>query len=180
MARIGKAFRRPVRFNRTRANPMQRLPFYRQSHARLGDYWRMPEPQGHLMGREVGRICCIAFLQAIREASADPHTSGSAHLADIVCSVVEAYGGRLDSAQRGIVDGFFGTGSPLRDVLMRGLEAKKRTDYTMEQLEEALSDLASVTIEEYAGRRTVPVQCLIPDRSDHPAFELSSLDAWPQ
>lgn len=172
--------RRPVRFNRTRANPIQRLPFYRQSHAKAGDYWRMPEAHGHLMGMEVGRVCCIAFLQALQEAAADPRTSKSAHLADIVCSAVEAYGGSLDSAHRGVVDGFFGAGSPLREVLMRGLESKRGADYTMEQLEGALSDLASVTVEEYAGRRMVPVQCLIPDRSDHPAFELSSLDARPQ
>ncbi len=172
--------RRPIRFNRTRANPIHRLPFYRQSHAKLGDYWRMPEVHGHLMGREVGRVCCIAFLQALGEAAADQRTSKSAHLADIVCSAVEAYGGSLDSTQRGVIDGFFGPVSPLRDVLMRGLEFKKGADYTMEQLESALSDLASVTVEEYAGRRMVPVQCLIPDRSDHPAFELSSLDARPQ
>lgn len=172
--------RRPVRFNRTRANPIQRLPFYRQSHSKAGDYWRMPEVQGHLMGSEVGRVCCIAFLQALREAAADPRTSGSAHLADIVCSLVEAYGGTLGGAQRGIVEGFFGLGSPLKDVLLRGLESKKGADYTMEQLEDALSDLASVTVEEYAGRRTIPVQCLIPDRSDHPAFQLSSLDARPR
>ena len=172
--------RRPIRFNRTRANPIHRLPFYRQSHARLGDYWRMPEAHGHLMGREVGRVCCIAFLQALGEAAADQRTSKSAHLADIVCSAVEAYGGSLDSTQRGVIDGFFGPVSPLRDVLMRGLEFKKGADYTMEQLESALSDLASVTVEEYAGRRMVPLQCLIPDRSDHPAFELSSLDARPQ
>jgi len=140
----------------------------------------MPEVQGHLMGREVGRVCCIAFLQALGEAAADPRTSGSAHLADIVCSVVEVCGGSLDSAQRGIVEGFFGPGSPLKDVLLRGLESKKGADYTMEQLEDALSDLASVTVEEYAGRRTIPVQCLIPDRSDHPAFQLSSLDARPR
>ncbi len=172
--------RRLVRFNRTRANPIQRLPFYRQSHSKAGDYWRMPEVQGHLMGRELGRVCCIAFLQALRQAAADPRTSGSAHLADIVCSVVEVCGGSLDSAQRGIVEGFFGPGSPLKDVLLRALESKKGADYTMEQLEDALSDLASVTVEEYAGRRTIPVQCLIPDRSDHPAFQLSSLDARPR
>ncbi|MBK0054335.1 hypothetical protein [Stenotrophomonas sp. S39] len=166
-------FKRPIRFNRTRANPIQRLPFYRQSHARAGDYWRMPEAHGHLMGREVGRVCCIAFLQAIGEAVADPRTSGSAHLADIVCSLVEAYGGSLGSAERGIVEGFFGPGSPLRDVLLRGLESKKGADYTMEQLEEALSDLASVTVEEYASRRPPPIQSIIPDRTDHPPFALS-------
>jgi len=166
-------YRRPIRFNRTRANPIQRLPFYRQSHAKAGDYWRMPEAHGHLMGREVGRVCCIAFLQALGEAAADPRTSGSAHLADIVCSLVEAYGGSLGSAERGIVEGFFGSGSPLKDVLLRGLESKKGADYTIEQLEDALSDLASVTVEEYASRRPPPIQSIIPDRKDHPPFALS-------
>lgn len=164
--------RRPVRFNRTRANPIERLPFYRQSHAKVGDYWRMPEARGHLMGREVGRVCCIAFLQAFKAAAADSRASGSAHLADIVCSLVEAHGGTLGSTQRGIIEGFFGANSPLREVLLRGLEAKNSVGYTMEQLEQALTDLSSASLEEYVSRRPVPVQSIIPDRTDHPAFEL--------
>lgn len=174
--------KRPVRFNRNRANPIQRLPYYRQSHAKIGDYWRMPPADGHLMGREVGRVCSIAFLQAFNEAAADPSTSGVAHLADIVCSVVEAYGGILGEAQRGIIDGFFGHGSPLREVLLRGIKAGKAVgeDYTMGQLEEALTDLSSARVEEYAARRPVPVQSIIPDRADHPAFALTSIDARPQ
>lgn len=174
--------RRPVRFNRTRANPIQRLPFYRQSHAKVGDYWRMPEARGHLMGREVGRVCCIAFLQALRAAAADPRTSGSAHLADIVCSVAEVHGGSVGVVQKGILEGFFGCGSPLIEALLRGICADKGVEevYTMDQLEAALTDLSSASVEEYAGRRNIPVQSLIPDRSDHPAFELSPMDAGPQ
>lgn len=172
MASNTSRFRRPIRFNRTRANPIQRLPFYRQSHSKAGEYWRMPEVQGRLMGREVGRVCCIAFLQAIGEAVADPRTSGSAHLADIVCSVVEAHGGSLTEGQRGVIEGFFGRGSPLREVLVRGLDSKKGPRYTFEQLESALTDLSSVSAEEYASRRMLAIQAIIPDRTDRPVLVL--------
>lgn len=182
MAGSSGKFRRPIRFNRTRANPIQRLPFYRQSHAKVGDYWRMPEARGHLMGREVGRVCCIAFLQALMAAAADPRTSGSAHLADIVCSVAEAHGGSVGEVHKGILEGFFGCGSPLIEALLRGICADKGVEevYTMDQLEAALTDLSSVSVEEYAGRRNVPARSLIPDRSDHPAFELSPIDVGPR
>lgn len=164
--------RRLVRFNRTRANPLQRLPFYRQSHAKAGDYWRMPEPHGHLMGREVGRVCCIAFLQALRAAAADPRTSDSAHLANIVCSAVEAHGGSLTEGQRGLIEGFFGRGSPLREVLVRGLDAQKWPDYTFEQIESALTDLSSVSADEYASRQLLTIQAIIPGRTDRPVLVL--------
>jgi len=164
--------RRPVRFNRTRANPLQRLPFYRQSHAKVGDYWRMPEVHGHLMGRELGRVCCIAFLQALKAAVADPRTSGSAHLANIVCSAVEANGGSLTEGQRGVIEGFFGRGSLLREVLVRGLDTKSWPDYTFEQLESALTDLSSVSAEEYASRQLLAIQAIIPDRTDRPVLVL--------
>lgn len=166
--------KRPVRFNRTRANPIQRVPFYRQSHARHGDYWRMPSAQGYLMGREIGRVSAVAFLQALDEAAQDARYVGSAHLADVVSSVVEANGGQLTDSQRGLIDGFFGRSSVLCRFLIRGLQTSRAEDqrYTILQLEEALTDLASLGAEEYALRRTDSVQAVIPDRRDHPEFEL--------
>lgn len=170
--------RRSVRFNRTRANPLQRLPFYRQSHAKVGDYWRMPPADGRLTGQEIGRVCSVAFLQAFKAAATDPRTSATAHLADIVCSAVEAHGGILSETQRGIIEGFFGRESPLREVLFRGVELRKNAEYTMEQLELALCDLSSISVEEYASRRRIPIQLIIPDRTDFPPFELSFVDGW--
>lgn len=169
------SFRKPIRFNRTRANPMQRLPFYRQSHAKSGDYWRMPSAQGYLMGREIGRVCAVAFLQALDEAAQDARCVGSAHLADVVSSVVEANGGKLTDSQRGLIDGFFGRSSVLCRLLIRGLLTCQAKDpkYTILQIEEALTDLASLGAEEYALRRIGSVQAVIPDRRDHPEFELS-------
>lgn len=167
-------FRRPVRFDRTRANPMQRLPFYRRSHAKSGDYWRMPTAGGFLMGREIGRVCSVAFVQALEEAITGGTFATSAHLADVVCSAIEASNGVVTDSQRGLVEGFFGRGSTLCCLLYKGVRASQ-TDvpkYTMQQLEDALTDLSSVGAEEYALRRANPVQAIIPDRDDHPNFEL--------
>jgi hypothetical protein len=135
----------------------------------------MPPAHGYLMGREIGRVCAVAFLQALDEAAQDARSVASAHLADVVCSVVEANGGQLSESQRGLIDGFFGRSSVLCRVLLKGLKSSRTDDpkYTMLQLEEALTDLASLGVEEYALRRTGSVEAVIPDRRDHPVFELS-------
>lgn len=165
--------KRPVRFNRNRANPIQRLPFYRPSLARVGDYWRMPEAHGYLMNREVGRVCAIAFVQALAEATETPGMTSAAHLAHIVASAVESHGGALSESQRGLIDGFFGPHSVLAEVVRRGMKSGAPTlRYTVDQLEGALTDLASCTTEEYALRRIGSVAGAIPDPASHPAFWL--------
>lgn len=171
--RMTSGFRRPVRFNRTRANPIQRLPFYRKSHAKHGDYWRMPPADGYLMGREIGRVCAIAFLQALADAASRPEMAASVQLADTVASVVEAYGGAMTESQRGLVDGFFGRGSKLMDVVRAGMKASDRLPkFEMEQIEAALTDLSSMTVEEYAMLRLGSIAGAIPDSKVHPEFSL--------
>lgn len=175
MAVNGSRYRRPVRFNRTRANPMQRLPFYRQSFAKAGDYWRMPVAQGHLMGREIGRVCSLAYVQALASALAQDQFIGSAHLADIVLSAIEAHGGRLTDTEKGIVIGFFGPGSPLVALLKRGVKADRSGEnYEESQLEEALTELASLTAEQYGLLRDSPVDRLIPESQRRPELVLES------
>jgi len=166
--------KRPVRFNRSRPNPIQRLPFYRPSLARVGDYWRMPEAQDYVMGRELGRVCAVAFLQALVEAQASPEMAGSAHLADVVCSAIEVHGGSISPSQRGLLDGFFGRQSVVVEALQRGAGAAKPTPpYTLEQLEAALTDLAAIGSEAYALQRASSLAGLIPDRQDRPHFSLT-------
>jgi len=170
-------FRRPIRFNRTRANPIQRLPFYRQSHAKTGDYWRMPDVDGYLMGREVGRLCSIAFVQAFAEALEAPQTAGMAHLADIVTSAIESNGGSLTERQRGLVDGFFGNGSRLVDVLSGGARSASLDHrYTVQQLESALTKLSCTSTEDYALARIGPGFQPVPCPKCSPPFELVSND----
>lgn len=165
--------RRPVRFNRTRANPIQRLPFYRQSHAKVGDYWRMPEVESYLMGREIGRVCAIAFVQALEDAGNRPWAEESFQLAKTVASAIEIHGGMMTKSQRGIVDGFFGCGSKIMDVMRTGIKASSGMPrFEMEQIEDALSELASMTPEEYAMRRVGPITGAIPDSKRHPQFHL--------
>lgn len=174
MASNTSRFRRPVRFNRTRANPMQRLPFYRQSHAKVGDHWRMPEVDGYLMGREVGRVCAIAFVQALADAASRPDMAASVQLSDTVASAVEAYGGAMTESQRGLVDGFFGRGSKLIDVLKAGLKVSdKLPKFDMEQIEAALTGLSSMTLEDYAIHRIGSISGVIPESQSHPDFSLS-------
>ena len=173
MASNTSRFRRPVRFNRTRANPIQRLPFYRQSHSKAGDYWRMPEVQGYLMGREVGRGCAIAFVQALEEASSRIGMAASVQLADTVASAIEAHGGSLTDGQRGIIEGFFGRGSKLMDVIRSGIVSlEKSPKFEMQQIEAALRDLSSMTVEEYAIRRLGSINGAIPDSKSRPPFSL--------
>lgn len=165
--------RRPVRFNRTRANPIQRLPFYRQSHARTGDYWRMPEVHGYLMGREVGRVCAIAFVQALDEASSRTGMAASVQLADTVASAIEVHGGSLTDGQRGIIEGFFGRGSKLMDVIRAGIVSLDGSPkFEMGQIEAALRDLSSLTVEEYATLRIGSILGAIPDSNLRPPFSL--------
>ena len=165
--------KRPVRFNRNRANPIQRLPFYRPSLARVGDYWRMPEAQDYVMGREVGRVCAVAFLQAMEEALTSPEMAASAHLSDLVCSAVEVHGGSISPSQRGLLDGFFGRQSVIVEALKRGASAAKPSPpYTLEQLEAALTDLAAIGSDTYALQRAASLSGLIPDRQDRPLFSL--------
>lgn len=175
MAADRSRHRRPVRFNRTRANPMQRLPFYRQSHARAGDYWRMPAAQGHLMGREIGRVCSLAYVQALASAFARDQYIGSAHLADIVLSAIEAHGGKLTDAEKGTVVGFFGPGSPLVALLNIGVKADRHSEtYEEAQLEEALTELASLSVEQYGLLWDSPMDRLIPESQRRPELTLES------
>lgn len=165
--------RRPVRFNRTRANPMQRLPFYRQSHAGAGDYWRMPTVQGYLMGREVGKVCSVAFVQALHDGLKDKLSVGDAHLAETIRSAVEANGGVLTAGQRGLIEGFFGRGSKLMDIVRTGIKSLDGAPrYEMEQIEAALTELSSMTVEEYALSRIGSISAAIPDSVTHPRFSL--------
>lgn len=166
--------KRPVRFNRNRANPIQRLPFYRPSLARVGDYWRMPEAQGYLMNREVGRLCAVAFVQAMSAALRSPDHAESAHLSDLVKSAIEANGGSITTSQRGLLDGFFGRDSVLTQVLELGIKAAPglSSGYTMLQLEGALTDIVAMGPEEYALRRPVPLSEIVPERLDRPDFQL--------
>lgn len=173
MAVNGSRYRRPVRFNRTRANPLQRLPFYRQSHAKAGDYWRMPEVHGYLMGREVGRVCAIAFVQALVEAASSSGMAASVHLADTVASAIEAHGGAYTKSQRGLIDGFFGRGSKLMDVIRAGMKVLDASPkFEMEQIEDALRDLSNMTAEEYAIVRLGSINAAIPDSQAYPEFAL--------
>lgn len=165
--------RRPVRFNRTRANPMQRLPFYRQSHAKAGDYWRMPTVQGYLMGREVGKVCSIAFVQALHDGLKGMLSVRDAHLAEIIRSAVEANGGVLTDSQRGLIEGFFGRGSMLMEVVRAGIKTLDGAPkYEMEQIETALTELSSMTVEEYALSRIGSISGAIPDSAVRPRFSL--------
>lgn len=172
--------RRPVRFNRTRANPIQRLPFYRQSHAKLGDYWRMPEVHGHLMGREVGRVCSLAFVQAFCAALTSHEFLREAHLANLVLSAIEAHGAAVTEEQRGILNGFFGAGSPLVELLRLGAGARGNgKDYEESQLEEALSQLSTMTADSYGLLRDSTVASLIPESRSKPRLVLESPQASP-
>lgn len=173
MANNSSRFRRPIRFNRTRTNPIQRLPFYRQSHAKAGDYWRMPEVHGFLMGREVGRVCSIAFVQALDEAASRTGMAASVQLADTVASAIEAHGGLLTNDQRGIIEGFFGRGSRLMDVILAGIKSLDGSPkFEIKQIEAALSDLSRMTVEEYAIRRLGSINGAIPDSETYPKFSL--------
>lgn len=79
MAVNGSRYRRPVRFNRTRASQMQRSPIYHQSHAETGNYWRIPEVQGYLMGREVGSTVFSAIESLGGAYAGHGANRGSAH-----------------------------------------------------------------------------------------------------
>lgn len=173
-------FRRPIRFNRTRANPIQRLPFYRQSHAKTGDYWRMPEVRGHLMGREVGRVCSLAFVQAFCGALTSHEFLREAHLANLVLSAIEAHGGSVPEEQRGILNGFFGADSPLVELMRLGAGARTNgKDYEESQLEEALTHLSSLTSDSYGLLRDSTVASLIPESRSKPRLVLESPQAAP-
>jgi len=142
--------KRPVRFNRTRANPMQRLPFYRRSHAGGGDYWRMPPAEGYAIGREIGTLCAGAFLMAVVESLRGELYRHEANLAEFVASAIQVSGGVLSPSERGIIDGFFGTRSPLTEILHAGVRQKSDDlGWTKEQIEAALADASAMSPEEY-------------------------------
>ncbi len=172
-------FKRAIRYSRTRANPLHRLPFYRQSRTRAGDFWHMPEASSYLLGKEIGRVCSAAFLQALAEAMQAPASTPHAHLADVVLSVVEAHGVAPTEAQRGLVVGFFGADSVVTEVLRSGVRAKPSiaNRYTVQQIEDALTDLASLTPEEYGLRHVAGLDSIVPERRDHPAFVLEAANA---
>lgn len=172
-------FKRAIRYSRTRANPLHRLPFYRQSRTRAGDFWHMPEATGYLLGKEIGRVCSAAFVQALAEAMQAPSSARCAHLADVVLSVVEAHGVALTEAQRGLVVGFFGADSVMAEVLRSGIRAKPTIGnrYTVQQIEDALTDLANLTPEEYGLRHVAGLDSIVPERRDRPAFALEVANA---
>lgn len=180
MATNNNRFRRPVRFNRNRANPMQRLPFYRPSTARRGDYWRMPPVQGYLTGKEVGRICALAYLQSLGATLSSFDFASSGDLAQFVLSAIHVHGGQVSDSERGIIDGFFGSDSPLTALINGGVKAHPHQNlYEIDQLEEALTELSALSAEEYGLLRRISLASLIPESRSRPKLSLQSPAAGP-
>lgn len=172
--------KRPVRFNRNRANPIQRLPFYRPSLARVGDYWRMPPVQGYLIGKEVGRVCALAYLQSLEAALSSFEFASSGDLAQFVLSAIHVHGGQVSDSERGVIEGFFGPDSPLTALLNGGIQAHlHQKPYAIGQLEEALTELSALSAEEYGLLRRISLASLIPESRSRPKLSLQSPTAGP-